>query len=115
MGTISAWHQTRSALQIRDPRSDRCAVAQERSVRIFQSARKIHRIVGVRSGTLQLERWRVDGIAPNAQLAEKSRQHLRSAPGLVASQSGGRKSPAELSRTHRDVAAVRIGNGLHAY
>jgi len=42
MGIIFAWHQTRSALQIRDPCSDRYAAAQERSVRIFQSARKIH-------------------------------------------------------------------------
>jgi 1,4-alpha-glucan branching enzyme len=53
-----------------------CTASQERSVRFFQPARKIDCISGVRSGTLHLERWCVDGIAPDAQLAEKPHQHL---------------------------------------
>ena len=87
LGIIFARDQGRRALQIRNPHPDRRGAAQERSVRIFQSARQIDSVPGVRSRTLRMERRRMDGSAPEEELAAKPDQHLRSAPRLVAAQS----------------------------
>ena len=86
----------------------------ERSVRVLQSARQIHRVAGLRFGTLYLERRRMDGSAPEKELAAKSRSAFTrciSAHGVA--KEGNRQ--LTLSRTRRHVAAVRVGDGLHAY
>ena len=79
----------------------------------FNQHGKSDSIAGLRFGALSLERRRLDGSAPEKELAAKSDQRLRGAPRLMASQR--RKSAAYLSRTGGHVAAVRVGDGLHAH
>src|SRR5439155_24199377 len=89
--------------------------AQERSVRVFQSARNIDIVAGLQFGTIHLERCGLVGASPLTGMAEKADQHLRSPSWFVAAKSRRRKPAAELSRAHGSVAALRAGDGLHPH
>ena len=96
--------------------SDRRTASQERSVRILQSARKIQTASLVYDlERYQLERWRW-------MEARRTRNWPRSPISIYEVHLGSWRRKAEednrssqLSRACGDAAAVRDGNGLHAY
>src|SRR5205807_7632114 len=96
-------------------RANRRAFAQERSVRVFQSAWNIDIVACLQLGAIPVERCRLDGASPVEGMAKESDQHLRSTPRFVATKAGRRKSAVELSRARRSVAALRAGDGLHPH
>src|SRR5205807_8938506 len=106
VGINFAGSPRRRSLQVRNSRAIRGAFAQERSVRVFQSAGNIDDLPRLQFGTLPMERRRLDGAAPLERVAEESDQHLRSSSRFVATEGRRRKSAVQLFGTRRDAVAV---------